>query len=187
MRLAALLALLAAPAPAQDQPDPRRISPLTGEPRPMFAPTSSDESKLALDRCLDRTLAATPAGEAVEACHAEALAGCEAIMVLYPLAENDCALGVRLAWSGVRHEAGLALYDMVLARARAAGPAAESKARSRLQAISARDEAWRIKGGDACLSGDEAAREACEFDRKMTQAALYLGEVVDLLGDPPLP
>lgn len=181
MRPAALLVLLAAPALAQDQPDPRRISPLTGEPRPMFEPTSSEESKLVLDACLDRTLATTPAPEAVQVCHAEALASCEAIMALYPLARSTCTPGLRLAWGEVRNQAGLDLCDLTRTRAE---PEDDAKTQPQLDALLARDEAWRLESGSACLTGSEAAREACELDREMAQAALYVGEIVALLRAP---
>ncbi len=163
------LALLASPALAQEQPDPRRIGPLTGQPRPMFGPTSSEEHRLTLDACLARTLKDRPAAQAAEACHAEALAACEAIMALYPLAENQCALGVRLAWSDVRHEADRRIVHGLYAR----GDEASIKA---AEAFGAADNAWRIENRDACTGQPDE----CELRREMDRAALYLAQAAEL-------
>lgn len=170
MRLAALaLLLLAAPALAQEQTDPRRISPVTGEPRPMFEPTSSEEHGLVLDACLARALKAAPAAHAVETCHAEALAGCEAIMALYPLARNECALGVRVAWMEVRYEAQRAIVHGLFARRDEASTKAA-------EAFTAADDAWRLENRNAC----PGAADACELRREMDRAALYLAQAAEL-------
>ena len=174
MRLALLLAILAGPAVAQDQPDPLRTNPLTGEPRPMFEPITSEEDRAVLGACIDRELPLQAGAAVVTTCHAEALAHCAAVMALYPLARDECALGVRLAWSDMRFEVGQKVGDLLMTQDRAAA-----------EAFWAEDDAWRVEGGDACVTPDAAAYAACTLSREQERAALYLDRAASVLGLPP--
>lgn len=170
---ASVALILMAGAALGQEADPLRTNPLTGQPRPMFDPTSWEESKLVLDACIDRGLAETPAPELVATCHAEALASCAAIMALYPLARDECALGARLAWGEVRHEVGTRVGDLLMVQDRAAA-----------EAFWAEDDAWRVEGGNACVTPDPEAYDACALAREQERATLYLGRAASVLGLP---
>ncbi len=69
----------------------------------------------------------------------------------------------------MRHEAGLAVGDLMRAR----GGGEEG-------AFAAADDAWRVENGNACLLPDPDESDACELRREMDRAALYLGRAVEL-------
>lgn len=171
---AALAILLPVAALAQEAIDPLRIDPLTGEPRSAFDPVSTEETEAALTACLTReALLAGGAEPAVQACHAETLEACRAVVALYPLAADECLLEQSLAWGSVRNDVGLAVQDILFAR---------EETRAKGEAMVEEDSAWRVQSGDACLISDEAGHTACRLAVEMERATLYLDRLTTLGG-----
>ena len=180
--LAASLLLL--PLVVHAQEEDLRTNPLTGDPRLAFEPISYDEVGDRMGACLDRAIGdASEVGAAALSCEAEALDFCVRVTAEYPIARDECALSVQLAWGDLRFEAGETIIDALYAPLN--GTEADKAVRAEAEAFSASDDAWRIKLANACLGDMEPeARIACETVIERDRAVLYYARLAGMAAHP---
>lgn len=178
-----LASLLLLPLAAQAQED-LRTNPRTGEPRSAFEPISYDEVGDRMGSCLDREIGdASGVKVAALFCEAEALDFCARVTAECPIAYNERALSVQLAWGELRFEAGQTIIDALYAPLN--GTADDEPVRVEAEAFSAADDTWRVKLANSCLGDMEPeARIACETATERDRAVLYYARLSEMAVSP---